>query len=128
MHIPRLHRSIVALAAAVSLLLLPVGCGRKAPPKDIAASDIPAESQSLFEKASPELKALAAKAGAAIQASDWPTAWALFQAMAERNDLTPEQQQLVASSIMSLGAEMQKASERGDERARELRQIHSSSK
>lgn len=121
-------RSFLAAVVGATLLLGLSGCGRSEPPKEISTSDIPTESQNLFAKAAPEVKDLAGKAVAALQAQDWASAWVVFQALGERQDLTPEQREFVASSVMTIGAEMQKASAQGDERARAVQQLHSISK
>lgn len=122
-----LARLLAALAGA-SLMLFLAGCGGSKPPKEVAATDLPTESQNLFAKASPELRELAGKAINALEAKDWATAWVAFQSLGERKDLTAEQRQFVASAIMSVGAEMEKASAQGDERAQAIQKMHSISK
>lgn len=117
----------VAVACA-GMVLFSAGCGAGKPPKEIAAGDIPTESQNLFAKATPELRELAGKALSALEAQDWAAAWVAFQALGERKDLTTEQRQFVASAVMTVGAEMQKASAQGDERAQAIQRMHSSSK
>jgi hypothetical protein len=124
----RYFSSLLTAVAVAGLMILSAGCGQSEQPKEITTGDIPTESQNLFAKAAPELKELATKAVAALQAQDWPAAWVAFQTMGERKDLTPEQRQFVASSIMTVGAEMQKASAQGDERAQAIQQLHSISK
>jgi hypothetical protein len=119
---------LLAITTASLLLVLGAGCGKGQPPREIAATDIPKESRNLFAKAAPEMRELADKALAALEAQDWAAAWVTFQAIGERKDLTPEQRQFVASAVMSLGAEMQKAGAQGDERAQAIQRMHSISK
>lgn len=119
---------LLASVACAGLLLLSAGCGAGKPPKEIAAGDIPTESQTLFGKAPAEVKDLAGKALAALEAQDWAAAWVAFQALGERKDLSPEQREFVARAVMTVGAEMQQAGAQGDERAQAIQRLHSSSK
>ncbi|MBK9137306.1 MAG: hypothetical protein IPM17_00820 [Verrucomicrobia bacterium] len=124
------HRLSLLPSLVVSCFLIGfgAGCGAGKPPKEIAATDIPTESRNLFAKAAPEVRELAGKALAALDAQDWATAWVTFQAIGQRQDLTPEQRQFVASAVMTLGAEMQKAGAQGDERAQAVQRMHTISK
>lgn len=121
-------RSLLTATACLGLLTLLLGCGRGAPPKAIATADIPEESQTLFGQAPAAVKELAANATAALVAQDWASAWVGFQTLSERKDLTREQREFVGSSIMAIGAEMQRATEQGDLRSEAAQQIHRISK
>jgi hypothetical protein len=121
-------RSILAGCLCLAMLAFAAGCGRGKPPKAIATSDLPTEAENVFAKAPAEVKELATQANAALAAQDWSGAWVAFQALSERPDLTPEQRQFVASAIMTIGAELQKAGEQGDTRAQAAQQIHRMSK
>jgi hypothetical protein len=121
-------RSILAGGLCLAVLALAAGCGRGKPPKAIATSDLPAESENVFAKAPAEVKELAGQAHAALAAQDWSGAWIAFQTLSERPDLTPEQRQFVASAIMTIGAEMSQAGEQGDTRAEAVQQMHRLSK
>ncbi len=124
-HLPRF---LMTAALAVTLLLGSAGCSRSRAPEAIAADDLPAESQNVFDRASGAVKRLADQAQAALAARDWTGAWHAFQALSERSDLTPEQRQFVASAVMTVGEEMQKAIAEGDARAEAARQMHRQSK
>lgn len=116
-------RTVFAVSLALNLLLLP-GCGRGKAPKEIPTAEIPGEAGALFAKAPPAVREMVAQATAALAAQDWSGAWVTFQALNERKDLTPEQQQFVASAIVSIGAELNKAGEQGDARAAAAQQMH----
>lgn len=124
-HLPRLF---LAAGLALALLLSATGCGRSRAPKPIPTTEIPGEAGTLFAKAPAPVKELAAQATAALAAQDWSSAWTAFQALSERKDLTDEQRQFVASAIVSIGAELQKAGDQGDARAAAAQQIHRLSK
>lgn len=117
-------RSILAGCLCLAVLAVAAGCGRGKPPKAIATSDLPAAAENVFAKAPVAVKELATQANAALAARDWSGAWIALQALSERQDLTPEQQQFVASAIMTVGAELQQAVEQGDTRAQAAQQMH----
>ncbi len=121
-------RSLLVLGLSAAALLLAPGCGRARAPKEIPTAEIPGEAGTLFAKAPAPVKALVAQATTALAAQDWSGAWVAFQALGERKDLTDEQRQFVASAIVSIGAELNKAGEQGDARAAAARQIHRLSK
>jgi hypothetical protein len=123
-----LLHSMAALGLGLGLLCLPTGCGRGKAPKEIPTTEIPGEAGVLFAKAPAPVKELAAQATAALAARDWSGAWVAFQALSERKDLTDEQRQFVASAIVSIGAELNKAGEQGDARAAAAQQMHRLSK
>jgi hypothetical protein len=120
-------RSLLLAGLTLALLAAP-GCGRGKPPKEIPTAEIPGEAGTLFAKAPPAVREMVARATAALAAKDWSGAWVAFQALSERKDLTPEQQQFVASAIVSIGAELNKAGEQGDARAAAAQQMHRLSK
>jgi hypothetical protein len=124
----RFHRQLAPILASLLLAGLASGCGQSRAPKEIAAKDISAESQSLFGDAAPEIKELAIQAGTALQAREWATAYAAFQTLSQRQDLTAEQREFVGGSLIALGNEIQKASDAGDAQAQAVRQIHSATK
>jgi hypothetical protein len=120
-------QSLLLAGLTLALAAAP-GCGRSKPPKEIPTTEIPGEAGTLFAKAPPAVRELAAQATSALAAKDWSGAWTAFQALSERKDLTPEQQQFVASAIVSIGAELNKAGEQGDARAAAAQQMHRLSK
>ena len=61
-------------------------------------------------------------------AREWATAYAAFQTLSQRQDLTAEQREFVGGSLIALGNEIQKASDAGDAQAQAVRQIHSATK
>lgn len=123
-----LFSSLLVLALSSAVLLLAPGCGRGKAPKEIPTAEIPGEAGTLFARAPAPVKALVAQATTALAAQDWSGAWVAFQALSERQDLTPEQRQFVASAIVSVGAELNKAGEQGDARAAAAQQLHRLSK
>lgn len=122
-----LPRALLVAGMTLALLGTP-GCGRGKPPREIPTTEISGEAGTLFAKAPPAVREMVAQATAALAARDWSGAWVTFQALSERQDLTPEQQQFIASAIVSIGAELNKAGEQGDARAAAAQQMHRLSK
>lgn len=116
----------VCLALAVALSML--GCGRGASPKPVAISSIPSQLDKLFSKAPEPVKSIANQAKGALAVNDLSGAWVALQALSERKDLTKDQQQFLGSAIVSMGAEIEKARQQGDERADDVQRFHRMSK
>ena len=113
---------------ALGLVLITSGCGRGSGPKAVARSDIPAQLDKLFTKAPDQVREVAAQAKRALGAGDLSGAWVALQALSESRDLTKEQQKFLAGAIVTLGAEIEKARQQGDESADEAQRMHRMSK
>lgn len=118
------------LVATVCLAgtLITGGCGRSGAPREVAVKDLPTESKGLFDQAAPDVKTLATGALTALEGKDWAAAWAAFQVLSERKDLTAAQREFVASSLVTVGAQMQKAGDAGDAKAESVRQAYRATK
>ncbi len=115
-------------AALVTLICFGLpGCGGKAPEPinpDTAADQV----GGLFDQSPPEVKALADGAVQALANDNLPRAHMLLQTLAARNDLTPEQQQIVVGALIGVGQKLQETAAAGDEKAQEFQRLHQSSK
>jgi hypothetical protein len=124
------YRGLRSLSGAVLVALIWLGlpgCGGKAPEPinpDTAADQV----GGLFDQAPPEVKALADGAVQALANDNLPRAHMLLQTLAARNDLTPEQQQIVVGALIGVGQKLQETAAAGDEKAQEFQRLHQSSK
>ena len=116
---------IVTLAAILSLSL--IGCGKKAP----EAIDPNAAAQKVegsFEQASPEVKTMVDNALEAMANNNLPRAHVLLQTLVGRTDLTPDQRDVITSSLLGVGEKLRESAASGDEKAQEFQRMHQSSK
>jgi predicted small lipoprotein YifL len=116
---------IVALTAILALSL--IGCGKKAP----EAIDPNAAAQKVegsFDQASPEVKTMVDNALDAMANNNLPRAHMLLQTLAARTDLTPEQRDVITSSLLGVGEKLRESAAAGDEKAQEFQRLHQSSK
>lgn len=117
------------LAIASLLVLLMTGCERAAKlPEAISTEQITGNVPEVFKGASAEVRQLAADVVEAISQKDFATAWGKLQDLNAREGLTPGQKDFVAQSIASVGAEVQKAEETGNEEAQKALQFHRANK
>jgi hypothetical protein len=117
----------LCLLALGSLVL--TGCGDNTePPPPISTEQITGAAPDVFNGAPAELRQLAADAVAAINGQDFPTAWDKLQELNAREGLTDAQKDFVAQGIASVGAEVQKAEQAGDEAAQKALEFHRANK
>lgn len=117
---PHLKSALAALAIAVE-----AGCGGgSAPPEAIPIEEIPARVQSTFQTAPPEVQALANTVASAVKQRDLTTAFVKLQALSSRPDLSSEQRETAARSMISITEELRTAAGDGDQRAQEMLQMH----
>jgi hypothetical protein len=120
---------LISCACAALLLAATAGCDRgSAPPTAISTEQITGSVPEMFKSAPTEVKQLAADVVDAIGKQDYPTAWGKLQDLNGRDGLTDPQKEFVAQSIASVGAEMQKSEETGNEAAQETLRIHRANK
>lgn len=121
----RILRILVLAAAAATLS----ACEREAKqPEALTSEQITGSVPEVFKGADAESRQLAADVVDAIGKQDYATAWAKLQDLNARPNLTDAQKEFVASSIASVGAEVNKAEESGDEAAQEALQFHRANK
>ncbi|MBL9135715.1 MAG: hypothetical protein JNK85_07600 [Verrucomicrobiales bacterium] len=121
--------SFLPAACAAVLMIAATGCDRgSAPPAAISTEQITGSVPEMFKSASTEVKQLAADVVEAIGKQDYPTAWGKLQELNGRDGLTDAQKEFVAQSIASVGAEMQKSEETGNEAAQEALRFHRANK
>jgi hypothetical protein len=120
---------VLSICFSVAMVILvAVGCGRGAAPKPVTTSEISARLDALFSKAPEETRLLVGQAKSALRANDLSGAWVALQTLSEQKQLTKEQRQFLASAIVTIGAEINKAGEQGDAQAREMQRMHRLSK
>lgn len=129
--------SLQRLAGSV-LIALPLvfavpgltGCGggESEPPPAISAEEISGNVPDVFKGASAEVRELATAVVEAIANQDFTAAWGHLQDLNLKPGLTDEQKDFVAQSIASVGAELQKAEEAGNEAAQRALQFHRANK
>jgi len=109
-------------------LLLNSGCSSEKAPPEISTSQIVSGAPDVFKGATAETQKLAADAVEAIGKQDFTTAWEKLQTLNATPNLTEPQKEFVAASIASVGAEVNKAEESGNEAAQEALKFHRANK
>lgn len=94
----------------------------------MAVSDIPAQLDKLFANAPDSTKTLVRQAKSALAVNDLSGAWVALQSLSEEKNLSKQQKQFLASAIVTIGAEVNKASEQGDAQAQGIQRMHRLSK
>jgi len=123
--LPALLRTLCLAALAATL----PACEREAKqPGALTNEQITGSVPEVFKGADPETRQLAADVVDAIGKQDYPTAWAKLQELNGRPGLTDAQKEFVASSIASVGAEVNKAEETGNEEAQQALEFHRANK
>lgn len=120
--------STFTLALALASALLAPGCSREKAPADITTAQIVAGAPEAFKGAPADVQKLAAEITDAIGKQDFPTAWDKLQSLNSQPNLTDAQKEFVASSITSVGAEVNKAEASGNEAAQEALKFHRANK
>lgn len=125
-----MHRSLLpSLLLAAGLAWVAAGCGDSAKqPPAISTQQVAAGVPDAFKGAPAAVQTLVAEIVKAIDEKDYPTAWDRLQTLNARPGLTDAQKEFVASSIASVGAEVNKAEETGNEAAQEALRIHRANK
>ena len=94
----------------------------------MAAEQLPAEFDKGFKSAKPEVKELAGKVVSAVQAKDYPAAFAAVQSLATVPGTTRPQQSLAARALITITCLLQTAQSQGDEKAAEVMKEYRSMK
>ncbi len=120
-------RLLIALPL-VAALGLATGCSRDQPAPEISTAQIVAGAPEAFQGAPADVQTLAAEVVDAIGKQDYPAAWERLQTLNATPNLTDAQKEFVAGSIATVGAEMNKAEESGNEAAQEALKFHRANK
>ncbi len=104
------------------------GCSKEQPLAEVTTAQIVAGAPEAFKGAPANVQTLAAEATEAIGKQDFPTAWDRLQTLNGTPNLTDAQKEFVATSIATVGAEMNKAEESGNEAAQEALKFHRANK
>jgi hypothetical protein len=100
---------LTVLAAAAA------GCGSSsAPPAALSTQEVAPALESAFKDASAEAKSAATEAAAAVQQNDNPKALLEIQRLSARQDLTAEQREAAARSMLAIMEQLRQAAARGD--------------
>lgn len=120
---------VLASFLSAGLLFAGAGCGEShKQPAAITTQQVAAGVPEAFKGAPAEVQTLVADIVKAIGEQDYPTAWDKLQTLNARPGLSDAQKEFVASSISSVGAEVNKAEESGNEAAQEALKIHRANK
>lgn len=126
---PRRAPRAVLAGLLAAFALLGGGCGESSTPlQEISTQEIVGNVPGVFDGAPAEVRQLAADVVAAIEQQDFTTAWDKLQVLGGREGLTDAQKEFVAESLASVGAEVQKAEEAGNEAAQQALQFHRANK
>ncbi len=119
---------LILSACALGAVLLVSGCSKEQAAPEISTADIVAGAPEAFKGAPADVQSLAAEIVAAINSQDFPTAWGKLQILNDTPNLSDPQKEFVAASIASVGAEVNKAEEAGNEAAQEALNFHRANK
>jgi len=117
----------VAIAIAIAIACAS-GCTKEQPLAEVTTAQIVAGAPEAFKGSPTEVQTMAAEAVDAIGKQDYPTAWDRLQTLNGTPNLTDAQKEFVAASIATVGAEMNKAEESGNEAAQEALKFHRANK
>lgn len=121
-------RTLILLPLVAACLVFTAGCGKDAPPPAVAVDQIAAGVPEAFKGAPPAVQTLVKEIVDAIGQQDFPTAWDKLQELNARPGLNDAQKEFVAGSIASVGAEVNKAENTGDEAAKQALEFHRANK
>jgi len=127
-----LSRTGSVAALVLGLAVLPLGSGCDGPGakhnKEISSDQVTSGLPTAFKDASPQVKTLVADITDAIGKQDYPAAREKLEILNATPGLTEPQKEFVAASIATVGAELGKAEESGNEAAEEAARIHRATK
>lgn len=107
--------------AWVFVLACGVGCGRTdTPPPTLSAEELPAALEKAFVKAKPEVKELAGAIAGSARNRDYPGAYVGLQTLSAKPGLKKEQQQVLASALVTVNGLLQTAQSQGDPKAAQM--------
>jgi hypothetical protein len=112
----------------VGALALLAGCRESQPPEPIASSEVPTTVNSAFNSASPEVRAAAQEAVAALQKDEQSMALEALEALARKGELTPEQREAATKAAVSVRAGIVEAAAKGDAAAKAFLEAQSAKK
>ncbi len=110
---PNMISRILPLLLLGAVCVLP-GCKEAQPPEPIASSEVPATVNNAFDSASPEVRAAAQEAVAALQKDEQSMALEALEALARKGELTPEQREAATKAAVSVRAGIVEAAAQGD--------------
>ena len=123
-----LHINRVGLAL-LGVLLVAAGCNQSAtPPAPLPVEQIPSALQKAFSKAKPEVKDFANLIVSSVQAQDYSKAYLELQKLSSAPGLRQEQSSIAIRCTVTLGALLQSAEAKGDEKAAETLKVYRSTK
>lgn len=120
-------RTPLALLAGLTLAFAS-GCSKDQPAPEISTAQIVAGAPEAFKGAPATVQTMAAEIVDAIGKQDYPAAWERLQTLNGTPNLSDAQKEFVAASIATVGAEMNKAEESGNEAAQEALKFHRANK
>jgi hypothetical protein len=117
-------RARICVASLGLTFLLAGGCSQQpAPPKPISVDQAPTSLAEAFKTANPQAKELANDATSAMTSKDFPKALFALQSLSGRSDLTPDQRDLAARSLLAVNQALQEQAGNGDQQAQQALQM-----
>jgi len=113
------------VVAMVFVLGLVVGCSRESgPPEALPLAEVVPALQKAFAKAKPDSARLVEQVVAAVQAKEYPKAFAGVNYLLSQPELTQEQLSVLARASLTLNEVIQKAQSQGDQKAAQTPKPH----
>jgi len=123
-----LRLKTIALALLLPLLF-GAGCDRSsAPPTPLSAAELPAAFTKAFGKAKPEVKEVADRIAAAVQAQDYSNAFNDLNSLIGKPNLTKEQVSVMSRGLQTVNTLLQEAQAKGDAKAAETIRVYNRNK
>jgi hypothetical protein len=115
-----IFKSSTVLVVLTSVSLILTGCGGPGGGQAKTEEEVRTGLSKSFGGASPEAKALADEAAAALKAQEDAKAFIQLNALAARQDLSREQRAAAAESMLTVNKRLSEAAARGDKDAAKL--------
>lgn len=116
----------ISLVVTLALLVF-LGCRKSGPPEALSPDRAATELTSSFAKSKPELKEIATRAVAALQAGRYPEASALLMQLSQSTELAAPQRELATRAMIGVNQLLQAAQAKGDPQSAEyLRRVEES--
>jgi hypothetical protein len=108
----------LACLTTAALVAVAPGCKKTAQaPPPMPVEQVAPSIETIFQQAPAETRQLATEAAAAVQSSDDVKAFNDLQDLRARVDLTPQQREAVARSMLAVNQRLRQAAEKGDKKA-----------
>ena len=108
----------VTLGLLLAGVLISTGCGSDKYPTEMTLEDAPETIAEAFkDEKNPNIKAIATRATQLLKARNYTGAHGILKQLMTLPDLTPEQRDLIASGLIAVAENLNKAAEQGNAQA-----------